>query len=111
MMWIIILVLGALVHYTIAWWSMPMIALLVSAIMGKDVKPSLLHPFLAGFTLWGGVALWRFLQYEGTFFDQVAQLLFLPKGWVLLLVTALLGGLLACLGGYTGYCIRKALKK
>jgi hypothetical protein len=111
MMWIIILVLGALVQYTIAWWCMPLVALFVSALMGQEAKPSIIHPFLAGFTLWGSVALWRYMSYEGPFFDQVGQLMSLPKGWILLIITALLGGLLACLGGYTGYCIRKAIKK
>jgi len=111
MMWIIILVLGALVQYTIAWWSMPLVALMVTTAMGQDAKPSIIQPFLAGFTLWGSVSLWRYWSYEGPFFDQVSQLLFLPNSWVLLIITALLGGLLACLGGYTGYCIRKALKK
>lgn len=110
MMWILLLVIGALVHYTIGWWSMPIVALIVCAFMGHEAKTTVIHPFLAGFTLWGGIALWQFINHKGTFFDQVAQLLFLPKGWMLLIITALLGGLLACLGGFTGYCIRKALK-
>ena len=66
-------------------------------------------PFLAAVMVWGCYAGYLHLFSEGRLGDRLAVTFGAPTGWVLVIVTALFGGITAGLGGLVGASIRIAL--
>lgn len=111
MLFILVLVLGLLSHYLLSWWAFPLVSFFIALFLGKNWIDSTLNSFAAGVVVWGGFTFWSYSSYEATFFDNFANLLTLPSGLVLIMVTALLGGILSGLAGAAGYSVRLLQKK
>ncbi|GAB2946921.1 hypothetical protein GCM10027048_09910 [Hymenobacter coalescens] len=109
-LFLLILVLAALAQFFLPWWNAAVVALLLSLGLARRGGAA----FLAGF---GGVGLgwlllagWLHLQADGRLSHRVAELLPLGgNGWLLVLATALLGGLVGGLAALTGVWLRQAL--
>ena len=73
------------------------------------------HAFLAGFTaifvLWFAAAYVPHYRNEGILTAKVAQLLGLPAPFLVLVVTALVGGLVGGLAAWSGFFWKSALMK
>lgn len=109
-LFLLIFVLAALAQLFLPWWSGPVVALLLAAGLGASGG----RAFLAGL---GGVGLgwlllasWYHLHTDGLLSHRVAQLLPLGgNGWLLVLLTAVLGGLAGGLAALSGAWLRQAL--
>ncbi len=111
MLFILLIVLGFISQYLLSWWAFPLVSFFLALFLGKGWIDSTLHSFAAGVLVWGGLTFWSYSSYDTTFFDNFANLLTLPSGLVLIMVTALLGGLLSGLAGAAGCSIRALQKK
>ena len=96
-----IVTLGALAGPWLPWWSLAAVAFVCRALAGLRPASSLLAGLLAGFLLWGAYAGWIDLQNEGVLSVRVGRLFGGLSSSLLVLVTALFGGLLAGLGAWT----------
>lgn len=67
------------------------------------------YSFLAVLMVWGCYAGYLHLFSEGRLADRLAVTFSVPTGWVLVVVTALWGGITAGLGGLFGASLRIAL--
>ncbi len=110
------------------WQAMVGIAAVVGGLLAKKkrrrifTKPdpqawSFASGFIAGFVLWGGMAFWVDMKNASILSEKVASL-FLQTGagfsfgtGVLVLITAILGGLLGGFGMMTGHFLGKAIKQ
>jgi len=94
-------------HLFIPFWGWIMIVPFIIAAFGfKKVGKGFLFSFIAGFIVWGLMTLYLFLT-KGEFIGaRMAKVLYLNNVWLLVLVTALFGGLLAGLGGGAGTSLR-----
>jgi len=111
MLFVLLIVLGFISQYLLSWWAFPVASFVIALFLGKNWIDSTLHSFAAGAMVWGGFSFWAYSSYDAGFFDNFANLLTLPSGLVLILVTAVLGGLLSGLAGAAGFSLRAFQKK
>lgn len=106
------IIVTALVSYAAGfffpWWSIAIVAFLVSALIPQKPFIAFLSGFLALFLLWGGLALCMDIKNEHILAAKIAEILFkTSSGTLLILVTGLVGGLVAGLAALTGSFVRK----
>jgi len=99
---LIIFVLGNLCRFGLPWWCLVPIAMLVGWIFARSAWAAFFGGLLGGFLVWYTTAYFSDISNEGMLSSKVGQLFMGVQGWQLLLVTGLLGGLLAALGTLTG---------
>lgn len=109
MLFLLIIILAAVAQWFLPWWVLPVVAVVVAFWAARGYRHAATHAFLAGFLLWGGFSAYLYMG-GSSFADQVADILFLPNGWLLVLITGLLGGILATLGGVLGYAAHDIFK-
>ncbi len=80
------------------WWSTAALSFLWAVFRLPKGRPTALFFFLAGLLSWGGAALYYHLAGKGLLTKQMAEVFHLPTP-LLLLLTAVLGGLLSMLSG------------
>lgn len=99
-----IIVLGALLHQFLPWWSIWCAGLLVGLAFSIDrAVLAFALGILGGAMLWGGYATWQNLQNDGVMADRIGELFGGLSPAMLLLLTALFGGLFGGLGTLCAY--------
>lgn len=106
---IIIALLSLVTGLYFPWWSLAIVAFLVSALVHQKAGRAFGAGFLAIFLLWGGLAFWMDLKNNHILSQRIAQLL--PLGgnsWALILLTATLGALVAGFSAMAGSYLRSS---
>ena len=89
------------------WWSIALVAFLVALLLPQSAGRSFGAGFAAVFLLWGLLALWRDLPNKSLLSQKIAQLFYLQgSSLLLILVTALVGGIVAGFAAMSGSTIR-----
>ena len=111
MNFLIIAILSALLQIFAPWWVIAIVPFVI--LLWRASRSS--GAFWAGF---GGIAVpWLLYGYyqhfisDGALSDRVAKIFMLPNGILLLLVTALVGGLVGGFSGLAGYSVRQIFRK
>ncbi|WP_127125499.1 hypothetical protein [Pseudoflavitalea rhizosphaerae] len=90
------------------WWTIAPAALVVALCIHQSPFKSWLTGFLALFLLWGGLALGIDTKNQHVLSAKLAEIFSLGgSSFLLILVTALVGGLVAGFAALTGSYIRK----
>ncbi len=93
------------------WWGIAIVALLVAAIVHQKAGKAFLSGFLGLFLLWGGLAFWIDMKNDHILSKKIAAILPLGGNSILLiLVTALVGGLVAGFAAMSGSFLRASAK-
>ena len=93
------------------WWGIAIVALLVAAIVHQKAGKAFLSGFLGLFLLWGGLAFWIDMKNDHILSQKIAAILPLGGNSILLiLVTALVGGLVAGFAAMSGSFLRASAK-
>lgn len=104
---ILILLLSFCACLYFPWWSIAIVAFIVSALIPQKPWISFLSGFIALFLLWGGLSFWISANNDHILAHRVSALIFKTESTALLiLVTALIGGLIAGFGALTGSFVR-----
>lgn len=112
MLFIIVFILSLLSSYFLPWWAAAIISFLAAMFIGKTSRQSFWSGFGAVFTLWVILALLKSIPNDNILASRVIQLFPLPHQWILLLlITALIGGLVCGLAALSGLLTKNALKK
>lgn len=109
MVFLVILIASFLLQMILPWWIIVILSFATCGLIGKTAKLSLWQPFFAIALLWTGVALYQSLPNNNLLVSRVAEMFGLHAWWLVLLVSALLGGFVAAVSGYCGYQFRKAV--
>ena len=89
------------------WWSVAIAALLVAVLVHQKAGKAFLSGFLGLFLLWAGLAWWIDMKNNGLLSKKIASVLPLGGNSILLiLVTGLVGGLVAGFAAMTGSYLR-----
>ena len=112
MKFIVSIILIALLSFAaclyLPWWSIAIVALIVSALIPQSSGISFLAGFLALFLLWGGLTFWISNNNEHILAHKVSLLIIkMDSPYLLMLITALIGGLVAGLAALTGSFLRR----
>jgi hypothetical protein len=109
MVFLVIIIASFLLQMVLPWWVIIIISFATCGLIGKTGKISFWQPFLAIFVLWLGMALFKSLPNHNVLATRVAEMLSVKLWPLVLLITVLLGGLVAGISGYCGHHFRKAV--
>lgn len=109
MVFIAIVILCFLLQLILPWWIIVVIAFATCGIIGKTGRIAFWQSFLAIFLLWIGYALFKTIPNNNILASRVAVMLQVNLWWLVLLITGLLGGVVAGISGYCGYHFRIAM--
>lgn len=91
------------------WWSIALAAFLASLMIFQSPGKAFLGGFIGSFLLWGSLAWWIDIQNQGILSRKIAMILPLSgNSFLLILVTALVGGLVAGFAAAGGSFLRSA---
>jgi uncharacterized membrane protein YhaH (DUF805 family) len=92
------------------WWMVAIVAFLAAFFIGKTSGQSFWSGFGGVFIVWTLLALLKSIPNENMLAKRVAQLFLLPNWILILLVTALIGGLTGGMSALSGMLVKKAFK-
>lgn len=93
------------------WWSIALAAFGVAVLVPQKPLGAFLSGFVALFLLWGALAFWIDQQNQSILSHKVSQLFPLQgSSLLLILITALVGALVAGLGALTASFVRPQLE-
>jgi hypothetical protein len=112
MKFLISLILIALLSFAaclfLPWWSIAVAAFIVAVVIPQHPGKSFLAGFLALFFLWGVLAYWISDRNENILAHKVSMLMLkMDNPFMLILVTALIGALVAGFAALSGSFLRK----
>jgi hypothetical protein len=108
MVFLLILVLSALIMYVLPWWMLVPVAFGAAWFGSKSAGKAFISGFLANFLLWLGLAIWIYLGNEAVLANRVGVLLGGVPGWLLPLISALIGGIVSGIAAWSGFLMRAA---
>jgi len=93
------------------WWSIALVSFLVAVLIPQRISGAFLSGFLGIFILWAMLALWIDSKNGNNLSHKIAELFKLGGSSILLiLVTALIGGLVGGFAAMAGSSLRPVLK-
>lgn len=111
MLFFIILILSLVVSFIMPWWIVAIIAFIAALFIAKSAAHAFWSGFAAIFVVWIVLALFKSIPNNHILATRVANLFHLPNWILLLLVTAIIGGLVAGMSALSGLLIRQSFKK
>jgi len=94
------------------WWGFAITTFLVAVLVHQKAGKAFLSGFLGIFLLWAGLAWWMDMKNNGILSHKIAQILPLNGNTLLLiLITGLVGGLVAGFAAMSGSFLRASSKK
>lgn len=103
--------LAFLAGLRLEWWSIALVAFLVSLLIPQGIGASFLSGFAGIFLLWAILAFWIDYKNGSILSQRIAELFKLGGSSVLLiLITALIGGLVAGFAAMAGSSLRPVPK-
>lgn len=112
MLLLLILLVSLLLQLFLPWWIVCLVAFVLCVLRARSAGQAFSHAFAAIFLLWGLVALYKTVQNENLLASRVGEMFMMnfTNNWiVMVLVTALIGGLVAGISGLAGFFTRSAL--
>lgn len=90
------------------WWSIAIVAFIISILIPQGQLASFFSGFVSIFLLWGFLSLWISIHNQHILAHRVSLLIFKTDSpYLLIVVTALLGALVAGFAALTGSLLRK----
>ena len=108
---VLIILLGFIAHLFLPWWIIAIICFLVGLTFMDKTKYAVLTGFFSVFALWGITALVKSIQNEFILINRMSELLPIHNTWLIILVTATLGGLIGLLSTTSGYFLQTINEK
>lgn len=89
------------------WWCIAVIVFLIAVIIPQKPGKTFLCAFIALFLLWAGLSFWLSYSNHNLLANKISLLVFnFESPVVLILLTGLIGGLVAGFAGLTGSFVR-----
>jgi len=106
MIYILILLIFPL-SFFLPWWGFIPACFLIG-FKSKSMMQSFFISFFAMFLVWGLMSYFQNIYSHGLMAQKMAQLFSLPWGWLMILITAILGALLGGIWGSIGLLFQRA---
>lgn len=104
---VLILVIAFLLNLFLPWWSIAIPGLIFGYVFNKKAFPSFGWGFLALFLLWGGQALYIHFANNAILSSRIAEMLSVGSPLLVVLITAMIGGLVSGLATLTGSLVKE----
>ncbi len=90
------------------WWSIAFAGFIVAVLIPQGSGRSFVCAFLACFTLWAGLSFWISAANDHLFAHKISLLIMKTDSpYLLMVVTGIIGGLVAGMGALTGGLVRR----
>jgi len=106
---ILIICLAALAEMHLAWWSVALVSFIVIFFANLGSGKAFLAGFLAITVYWSYVALRADAANQHILSQIMAMLFHLPSSNLFILVSVIIGGLIAGLGAWSGSLVRRMI--
>lgn len=107
---LLIALLSAVAQLVLPWWSIALVAFAFCFGRPQGSGRAFLYSFAGVALVWFGYALVQHIQTDGVLTSRISSVLKLPANPIfLLLITPILGGLVAGFAGMAGYLTRQAI--
>lgn len=104
---LLMVLLGFIAGLYLPWWSIAVVAFLVALLLPQSTNANFLAGFTGIFLLWALIAIWIDVKNDSILSQKIAQLFSLGSSSVLLIiVTALTGGLVGGFAAMSGGAVR-----
>lgn len=104
---VLILVTAFLLNLFLPWWSIAIPGLIFGYVFNQKALPSFGWGFLALFLLWGGQALYIHFANNAILSSRIAEMLSVGSPLIVVLITAVIGGLVSGLATLTGSLVKE----
>ncbi len=113
MLYVLILIVGAVAQYFLPWWSMPLVCFGLSAWLANGGKTAFWAAAAGIATLWLAYAMYLHTVTDGVMTQKIAQVFVekYPYPALMFVLTAVVGGLVAGCAGMAGFFVRQAFAK
>lgn len=111
MLFFIILILTFASGYFLPWWVVAIAAFIPALFVGTTPARSFWAGFAGVFIVWAILALFKSIPNDNILATRVAALFHLPNWILLLLVTALIGGIVGGMSALSGVLLKRASAK
>jgi hypothetical protein len=111
MLFLIILILSFASGFFLPWWVVAIAAFLAAYFAGKTSGHAFWSAFVAVFIVWIVLALFKSIPNDHIMASRIARLFQLPGWGYLLVITGIIGGLVAGFAALSGVLLKKALEK
>jgi hypothetical protein len=112
MLFFIILILSLIVSFVLPWWIVAIISFLAAFFIAKNSGHAFWSAFVAIFIVWVVMALFKSVPNNHILATRVAHLFPFGGQWIwLLLITGIIGGLVAGMSAWSGALFKKAFNK
>lgn len=106
----IIMIVSFLACIYLPWWSIAIVAFFTGYTIDQRAFTSFISAFIALFILWGGLSLWISFNNDHIMAHKISLLILKADNpFLLIVVTAFLGGIVAGLGALSGNYFKKVL--
>lgn len=106
---LLIAIFAWLLSLFLPWWSVFIPGLIIGALLGRSGGSSFLWGFVGIAALWLIQTLFVHIGNDGVLTARIADLFSLPAGWLVILITVIMGGLIGGITTLTGYLFRKVI--
>lgn len=110
MLFFIIFILTLVGSYILPWWAIAIIAFVASLYAGFKSGQAFWSAFAAVFCVWVIIALFKSIPNNHMLATRVATLFRLPHWSLLLVITALIGGLVGGMASLAGYYVKQVFQ-
>jgi len=100
-------IVAFLLQWYLPWWSVAIAGFLISLILSSSGTSSFFAGFLGVAMIWFIQAFYIDFTTESILTEKVAEILFMPHPFLLVLVSAIIGGLVGGLSALTGSHLRR----
>ncbi len=107
---VLITVISFVLQLFLPWWIIAVVVWMLTFLLGDKWWKAFLAGFIGIALGWLAMSLFMHFRNDGLLTAKVATLLTLPSGAILIIVTALLGGLVGGFSGLAGYCSRRVFR-
>ncbi|MFT5071516.1 MAG: hypothetical protein ACI8V8_001484 [Chitinophagales bacterium] len=108
---ILMIVFGAIASLFLPWWTIAVVCFVIGlTFLDKGTEAALIG-FVSVFLVWGAFALIKSFQNDFIMLNRMSEVLPLHNPWLLLLVTAGLGGIIGMLSALSGVFLQTINEK
>lgn len=111
MNWILTALMALILQLFLPWWSIAIAGFISGIFFIQKPGKAFISGFLGIFVLWAVVSLYIYVVNQGLLAERLADLFSLPHGLLVVLLTALIGGICGGLSAFTGNLLRVLIDK
>jgi len=107
----IILLLAFICGYLVPWWVACILALIAAFFLGKTPAQAFWSGFGGLALAWTALALLKSIPNNHILATRVAKMFQLPQWWMVLAITAIIGGLAGGMCALSGLMVKRVVEK